>query len=111
MVMDFYRYVTPIDSAEPPAGAVSNPATLAVNVIDPAVIDVDWSVDGEVVLSKGGPVLDISALALPAGTHSISAEAYDNAGEDLVRYRTGTKWGRMNWARSRQTVSWTVTVP
>jgi len=111
MIMDFYRFVTPIDSAEPPAGAVSNPATLTVHVIDPAVIDVDWSVGGEVVMPQGGPVLDVSALALPAGTHSISAEAYDNAGEDLVRYRTGTKWGRMNWARSRQTVSWTVTVP
>jgi hypothetical protein len=111
MVFDFYRYVTPVDSAEPPAGAVSDPATLAVHVIDPEVIDVDWSVGGEVVLPKGGPVVDVTALGLTSGTHEVSARAYDNAGEDLVRYRTGTKWGRMNWARSQQTVSWTVTIP
>jgi hypothetical protein len=41
----------------------------------------------------------------------ISARAYDNASMDLVKYRTGTTFGRMNWARSVQTVTWTVTVP
>jgi hypothetical protein len=111
MVMDIWRAVVPIDSTEPPAGAVSNPATLQVNVIDPAVIDVDWSVDGTVVAAKGGPTFNVAGRGLTSGTHTISAKAYDNAGTDLVRHVTGTTWGRMNWARSVQTVTWMVSVP
>ncbi len=113
MIMDVWRAVTPIDSTSPPEGAVSGavPAMLKVEVIDPAVIDVDWSVDGQVVAAKGGTSFDLAARNLPAGSHTITAKAYDNAGEDLVRYTSGMQYGRMNWARSQQTVSWTVTIP
>jgi hypothetical protein len=92
-------------------GAVSNPTVLTLRVIDPAVIDVDWSVDGKLVAPKGGPRLDVASLALASGMHTVAARACDNAGPELVRYTSGTMYGRMNWARSQQTVSWTVTVP
>lgn len=111
MVMDIWRFVVPVDSTVPPAGAVSNPTTLTVNVIDPAVINVDWSVDGAVVAANGGISLDVAARKLASGSHTIAAKAYDNATQDLVRQTTGTQFGRMNWARSQQTVTWTVTVP
>lgn len=111
MVMDVWRAVTPIDETSPPAGPAAASAVLTVRVIDPAVIDVDWSVDGQVVAAKGGASFDVAARGLAAGMHTIAARAYDNAGPELVRYTTGTKFGRMNWARSQQTVSWTVTVP
>jgi hypothetical protein len=111
MIMDIWRNVVPIDSTVPPAGAVSNPATLTVNVIDPAVISVDWSVDGTVVAPNGGTTFTVAGRGLTSGSHMISARAYDNASMDLVKYRTGTTFGRMNWARSVQTVTWTVTVP
>jgi hypothetical protein len=111
MIMDIWRFVTPVDSSVPAAGAVSNPSTLTVNVIDPAVINVDWSVDGAVVAANGGVTLDVAARRLTSGSHTISAKAYDNAGQDLVRQTTGTTFGRMNWARSQETVTWTVTVP
>jgi hypothetical protein len=84
---------------------------LSVRVIDPAVVDVDWSVDGQLVAAKGGASFDLASRGLSAGVHTIAARAYDNAGPELVRYTTGTKFGRMNWARSQQTVTWTVTVP
>ena len=84
MVMSIWRVVKPIDSTEPAAGAVNNPAMLKVNVVDPAVINVDWSVDGTMMVN-GGTTLNTSSLA--AGTHTITATAYDNAGMDLVRYR------------------------
>jgi hypothetical protein len=114
MVFTIWRYVVPIDSTEPAAGAVTNPASLKVNVIDPAVINVDWTVDG-VTKVNGGTTLDTSTLA--AGTHTISAKAYDNATTDLVRNRTGvcpasvtgTYCSRTAWNRSQQTVNWTVT--
>jgi len=108
MIMDIWRFVVPIDSTEPPAGAVNNPGTLKVNVIDPAVINVDWTVDG-MTKTNAGTSLGLAGLA--SGSHTVSAKAYDNAGDDLVRHVPGTTWGRQNWARSVQTVSWTVTVP
>jgi hypothetical protein len=111
MVMDIWRAVTPIDESSPPAGAVPPQSVLSVRVIDPAVVDVDWSVDGQLVAAKGGASFDLASRGLSAGVHTIAARAYDNAGPELVRYTTGTKFGRMNWARSQQTVTWTVTVP
>jgi hypothetical protein len=112
MAIGMWRYIKPIDSTEPPAGAVTNPTMLRVNVIDPAVISVDWTVDG-VVTANGGTTLNTSTLA--AGSHTISARAYDNAGPDLVRQTacpssvTGNYCHARNWANSVQTVSWTVT--
>ncbi|WP_441286774.1 M64 family metallopeptidase [Sorangium sp. KYC3313] len=126
MIMDIWMRIKPIDSADPPAGAVTDPATLAVKVIDPDVISVDWTLDGEVIATDGGPVYNVAAAGLASGTHTIVAEAYDNAGEELVRYRSGECldpppstnpryydpcWGRDNWPRSRETVTWTVTIP
>jgi hypothetical protein len=116
MIFTIWRYVVPIDSTVPPAGAVGNPATLTVNVIDPAVISVDWTVDGA-TMTNAGTTFDASKLA--SGTHTIAAKAYDNATTDLVRNRsgtcptsvTGTYCSRTAWTRSQQTVTWTVTKP
>lgn len=114
IIFSIWRAVTPIDSTEPPAGAVNNPPTLKVNVIDPAVINVDWTIDGQTTVN-GGPSFSTAALA--AGTHMISAKAYDNASTDLVKLRTGVCPASEKgdyckataWPRSTQTVTWTVT--
>jgi hypothetical protein len=116
MVMTIWRYVVPIDSTDPPAGAANNPPMLTVNVIDPAVINVDWTVDGTTTVN-GGTTLSTASLA--SGMHTISAKAYDNAGTDLVRNRSGTcpaavkgsYCSRTSWPRSQQTVTWMVTKP
>ncbi|MDD9934031.1 MAG: M64 family metallo-endopeptidase [Myxococcales bacterium] len=118
MIFSIWRAVEPIDSTEPEAGAVSGPSRLIVHVIDPEVIHVDWSVDGEVVAENGGPVFDIASAGLEPGTYTIAARAYDNADEDLVRNRssqcpssvTGRYCHGTGWSRSEQTVSWTATV-
>jgi hypothetical protein len=115
IVMDIWRVVLqPYDSVEPPAGAVTNPTMLKVNVIDPAVINVDWSVDGNMVAPNGGPTYMVSGLA--SGTHTITARAYDNAGMDLVRQVPGTTFNRQYWGsgamgHSDKTVTWMVTIP
>ncbi|HEY7374885.1 MAG TPA: M64 family metallopeptidase [Polyangia bacterium] len=115
IVMSIWKKVRPIDSTEPAAGAVTSPGVLKVNVVDPAVINVDWDVDGAVT-KNGGTTLDTSTLA--AGAHTIKATAYDNAGDDLVRYKdstcpsvVGTGWycHRNAWKNSTQTVMWTFT--
>lgn len=116
IVMDIWRAVAqPYDSVEPPAGAVTNPTTLKVNVIDPAVINVDWSVDGNIVARNGGPAYAIGASGLAPGAHTVTARAYDNAGMDLVRQVPGTTFNRQYWGsgamgHSDKTVTWTVTI-
>jgi hypothetical protein len=56
--------------------------------------------------------LNVAALGLTAGSHTITAQTYDNAAEDLVRYRDGgNEWNREFWENARQTLTWTVTVP
>jgi hypothetical protein len=88
---------------------------LKVNVIDPAVINVDWTVDGGTPMVNGGVTFDTSSLG--AGSHTVSAKAYDNADMNLVRYRdsvcpgsvTGQYCSRTAWKNSIQTVTWTFT--
>ena len=114
IIFGIWRAVTPIDSTEPPAGAVDNPALLKVNVIDPAVINVDWTVDGTTTVNGG---VSFSTATLSPGSHVISAKAYDNASTDLVKLRTGVCPSVVKgaycqataWPRSIQTVTWTVT--
>jgi hypothetical protein len=106
--------VKPIDSSEPPEGAVSDPGTLRVNVVDPAVINVDWTIDGMTTVNGG---TSFSTAALTPGTHTISAKAYDNASTDLVKRRSGVCPSSVEgnychetaWKNSTQTVTWTVT--
>src|SRR6185369_375576 len=62
IIFTIWRYVKPIDSTEPPAGAVSNPGVLKVNVIDPAVISVDWTVDNGTPKVNGGVTFDTASL-------------------------------------------------
>ena len=115
IVMDIWRAVQqPWDSVEPPAGAVTNATMLKVNVIDPAVISVDWTVDGGTPMKNAGPIFMLTGLA--AGAHTITARAYDNADLELVRQVPGTTFNRQYWGtgttgHSDKTVTWTVTIP
>jgi hypothetical protein len=114
MIFSIWRAVKPIDSVEPPEGAAANPATLKVNVVDPAVISVDWTIDGMTTVNGG---TSFSTAALAAGSHTISAKAYDNASMDLVKRRSGVCPASVKnnychetgWKNSTQTVTWTVT--
>jgi hypothetical protein len=98
---------------------VSNPSTLTVRVIDPAVIDVDWSVDGNSTAANGGQTFDVASANLSSGAHTVTATAYDNAGDDWVRYKDsvcpdsvgGRYCARTAWSRSTGSVTWTVTIP
>jgi len=64
---------------------------------------------------NGGTTFNTASLA--AGSHTVSAKAYDNAGDDLVRYKDstcptavrGNYCHRTYWKNSIQTVTWTFT--
>jgi hypothetical protein len=112
MIMDIWSKIqNPWDSVVPPAGAVTNPQTLTLNLIDPTVISVDWSVDGNMVAMAGGPSYNVGAANLAPGSHMVVARAYDNAGEDLVRQVSGMQYNRQYWGTNAQkSVTWTVTI-
>jgi hypothetical protein len=97
-----YEMVKPIDSHT--ELTVTTPQVLEVKVVDPAVIGVDWSVDGTVVAPNGGATFDVAAKGLAPGSHKITARAHDD-----------TPWVPMDTPHGRedleQTVEWTITVP
>jgi hypothetical protein len=117
MVFSIWQFVRPIDSTVPEQGPVG-PGLLRVNVVDPQVINVDWSVDGVVVAENAGTTFDTAVLA--RGEHTVEARAYDNATEDLVRLRTSECPSSVTgayychataWKNSEQTVQWSVVIP
>ncbi len=116
IVLDIWRVVeSPYDATSPEPGEVTDPETLTVHVIDPDVISVDWTLDGELIATDGGPSYDVAAADLAAGTHTVTARAYDNADTDLVRQVPGTTFNRQYWGsgdmgHSDKTVTWTVTI-
>jgi hypothetical protein len=84
MVMDIWRIVeNPWDAVNPPAGAVMNPATLSLALIDPAVINVEWSVDGTVVNVNGGPVYNVGPHVV-AGDTIHAGPGQSGATEDIT---------------------------
>lgn len=93
-----YGMVKPIDSASP--STTTSPGELTVDVVDPAVIKLDWYVDEQLKAKDGGRALNVAALSLPAGAHMIRARAYDE-----------TTWVRGDRKELEQSVSWTIQVP
>ena len=97
-VLIIYEKVEPIDSSTP--SSESTVQVLNVQVIDPAVIKLEWSVDGDVVAAATSADFDVAAQSLPSGSHVITARAYDD-----------TEWVRGDRAELEQTVEWTIAVP
>jgi hypothetical protein len=100
VIRDLYAFVSPVDCATDTRSTLSNPLRIQVNVVDPAVIKVDWSVDGVVVSTNGGGIFDVGGERLASGSHTITARAYDDT--DMVRGdRTALE----------RTLTWSISVP
>jgi hypothetical protein len=97
IIQDIYLIVRPFDAYTSNAGTLTNPGALQVRVVDPAVLKVEWSVDGASVTADGGECFDTGGLT--AGQHTVTARAYDD-----------TPWVRTSRANLEQTVSWTVNI-
>lgn len=95
-----YDAVRPIDVALSTPQSETAVQVLEARVVDPDVIEVDWSVDGELVAEDHGYRLDVAALDLPAGTHTITARAHDD-----------TEWVRGDRSELEQTLQWSIEVP
>ena len=107
--------MSPTDGATVDAGfAVTVQATEDVGV-DRVELEIDGQPAGS---DNAAPYEFTTDSALAPGSHTIKATAYDNAGDDLVRYKDstcpsalGTGWycHRNAWKNSTQTVMWTFT--
>lgn len=97
-VRGLYAMVRPIDDSTPLS--TSAPGVLTVTVVDPAVIQVEWFVDGAQMAAAKGPRFDVAALKLSAGTHKVRARAFDN-----------TDWVRGDRTALEQTLTWNIQVP
>jgi hypothetical protein len=100
IILKIYDYVDPIDAHTDNSAALINRDSVFVNVIDPAVIKVRWSVDGKTIQDGGVYAFDLSNEGYGLGRFNVTALAYDN-----------TDWVKTNLDKLRESVTWTVDVP
>jgi hypothetical protein len=105
-ILDIYDYVDPLDDWRSNGTPISDGA-LWVQVVDPAVIQVDWYVDDELVVSDAGSEFDLQDFNFPSGSYTVRSLAYDrvinHVGDgsllDLVR---------KDLHKLQQSIEWTV---
>jgi Ca2+-binding RTX toxin-like protein len=95
-ILDFYALVDPLDGYEENAGTRYDVQSLSVDTIDPAVINVDWTVNGQTFVDVG-ETFSFAAYGFGSGEYTVTARAYDP-----------TDWVRGDRSELEQTVTWTV---
>ena len=99
-ILRIYDYVDPIDAHTDNSAWLTDADSVFVDVIDPAVIKVRWSVDGKTIQDGGVYEFDLSDQGYGLGTFAVTALAYDD-----------TDWVRTDLDTLQETVTWTVDVP
>lgn len=97
-IHDIYEIVRPMDNHTPNDAPLTEATEVAVRLVDPEVLKVEWSIDGNVSAADSGECLALSDLA--PGEHIVTARAYDD-----------TPWVRDSRDDLEQVVEWTVVVP
>jgi hypothetical protein len=97
MVHDIYAVVSPIDAHTENSEPLSNPQGVQIRVVDPDVVTIDWSLDGEVVEADVGPCFATSGLE--SGSHTVTVRVYDQ-----------TPWVRDSRSDLEQSISWDVVI-
>jgi hypothetical protein len=92
----FYQFVDPLDAYDSNTGTKFDVRTLSVTVIDPAVIRVDWTVNGQ-LFANSGQAFGFAEHGFGNGTYSVTARAYDP-----------TDWVRGDRSDLQQSVTWNV---
>ncbi len=122
VVRDFYhRWIDPLDSWLGNNATLEEPRSLWVDVVDPAVIKVDWYVDDVLVAADGGEVFSPAEHGVTAGSHKIEARAFDEVFKHAYSDRGGAESGTpgsapshpLDWVRRdleilQQRISWNV---
>jgi Ca2+-binding RTX toxin-like protein len=95
-ILSFYELVDPLDGYDDNAGTRYGVQSLSVDTIDPAVIDVDWTVNGQTFVDAG-EIFSFAEYGFGLGEYTVTAHAYDP-----------TDWVRGDRSELEQTVTWTV---
>jgi len=96
-VLKFYELVDPLDGYTDPWSPHHNRSDFSVDTIDPAVIKVDWTLDGR-TFADAGETFSVAQDNYGFGAHVLTARAYDP-----------TDWVRGDRSSLEQVVTWTVT--
>jgi len=99
IILEIYDYVDPLDDWLSNAQPLVDPAALWVDVIDPAVIQVQWSIDAVPIDGASDESFDLLSLVPGPGSYQASALAFDD-----------TDWVRRDLQKLFQTMLWDVTV-
>jgi hypothetical protein len=98
-IQKIYAEVRPLDSWTDNTTVLVDSDTLAVTPVDPQIIKVRWSVDGQMVQDGTTDSFDLSDAGFGAGTYSVTALAYDD-----------TDWVRGSRDALQESITWTVQV-
>jgi hypothetical protein len=107
-VNEIYREVDPLDAWLANGSTLVDPSSLWVDSVDPAVISVEWFLNGS-SLGVLGETLNINSLGLAVGNHQLRARAFDNI------LNTSFSGGALDWWRLaadplQQNITWNITV-
>lgn len=114
IVHDIYARVDPLDGHSPNAGVQANPM-LSVKPVDPAVIQVDWYVDGRLARKDGGASFLPAAHVTALGPHTVKAHAFDRVLNHAFSDKDGGAPDSLDWVRNeasdlQQEVTWSVDI-
>jgi hypothetical protein len=97
IILDIYSLVDPLDAWLDNHGLLLNPARLAVDVIDPNVIKVNWFVNGILVQGAEGETFSLFDYGFGPGHYEVTARAFDP-----------TDWVRINLNELEESIKWDV---
>lgn len=100
IVLDIYSLVDPLDSWLNNKTLLVNPAQLAVDVVDPDVIHVNWFVNGKLVPGANDETFRLGDFGFGVGRYTVMARAFD----------TNPDWVRTNLDALEQSITWNVAV-
>lgn len=117
IILDIYALIDPIDSHTNNQTTLTDPSSLAVTVVDPEIIMINWSINGVLVAEKssGDFVVDeyLDAQMSAAGSYQVTARAWDEVIEHAFSANENPHpldLVRQNLDSLEQSVTWTVTL-
>lgn len=105
LILDIYALVDPLDAWLDNSVPLLDPDALFVDVVDEAVISLEWFVDDVQIPLAETEIFDLRSFGYGPGDYTVTARAFDPTGFDPVN-----GWVRINQDWLEQFVSWEVSL-